>query len=112
MAMVDALNAIDPLTAGGVPRPSAVFTRYMMITSAVAARRRFPAVTWSSIWYRLSSFAVIKSTQNRAMPGSPHPGRGWVPMRQWHSYGDILTGATVAEPIVRPYFSAKRRTGP
>ena len=27
-------------------------------------RRRFPAATWSSVWYLLSSFAVISYTSN------------------------------------------------
>jgi uncharacterized membrane protein YfcA len=35
-----------------------------MFTAAVVARRRVPAATWSSIWYLLSSFAVISYTNN------------------------------------------------
>jgi hypothetical protein len=31
-----------------------------MFTNSVIKRRRLPAATWSSIWYLLSSFAVIK----------------------------------------------------
>jgi hypothetical protein len=37
---------------------------YVMFTSSVAARRRVPAATWSSVWYLLSSFAVISYTSN------------------------------------------------
>jgi hypothetical protein len=37
---------------------------YVMFTASVAARRRIPAATWSSIWYLLSSFAVISYTSN------------------------------------------------
>jgi hypothetical protein len=37
---------------------------YVMFTSAVAARRRLPAASWSSIWYLLSSYAVINYTEN------------------------------------------------
>ena len=37
---------------------------YVMFTAAVTARRRFPAATWSSVWYLLSSFAVISYTSN------------------------------------------------
>jgi hypothetical protein len=37
---------------------------YVMFTSAVVARRRVSAATWSSIWYMLSSFAVISYTEN------------------------------------------------
>jgi hypothetical protein len=33
-----------------------------MFTSAVVARRRVPAATWSSLWF--SSFAVISYTSN------------------------------------------------
>jgi hypothetical protein len=35
-----------------------------MFTASVAARRRVPAASWSSIWYLLSSFAVISYTNN------------------------------------------------
>ena len=37
---------------------------YVMFSSAIASRRRLPAATWSSVWYLLSSFAVISYTQN------------------------------------------------
>jgi len=35
-----------------------------MFTSAVVARKRVPAATWSSVWYLLSSYAVISYTEN------------------------------------------------
>ena len=35
-----------------------------MFTSAVVARKRVPAATWSSVWYVLSSYAVISYTEN------------------------------------------------
>jgi hypothetical protein len=60
-----ALLAIDPLTALGVLAATAATDAvYVMFSSAVAARKRVPAATWSSIWYLLSSFAVISYTQN------------------------------------------------
>ena len=37
---------------------------YVMFTSAVVARKRVPAASWSAVWYLLSSFAVISYTQN------------------------------------------------
>jgi len=37
---------------------------YVMFTSAVVARKRMNAATWSSVWYLLSSFAVIHYTEN------------------------------------------------
>ena len=37
---------------------------YVMFTSSVIARKRVSAATWSSIWYLLSSFAVISYTEN------------------------------------------------
>ena len=37
---------------------------YVMFTSAVVARKRVPAATWSSVWYLLSSYAVISYTEN------------------------------------------------
>jgi hypothetical protein len=60
-----ALLAIDPLTAGGVVLATAATDAvYVMFSSAVAARRRLSAANWSSVWYLLSSFAVISYTQN------------------------------------------------
>src|SRR6186997_3613520 len=59
------MAAIDPLTAGAVLLATAATDAvYVMFTSAVVARRRVPAATWSSIWYVLSSFAVISYTNN------------------------------------------------
>jgi uncharacterized membrane protein YhaH (DUF805 family) len=56
---------IDPLLALGVIAATAATDAvYVMFTSAVVARRRVPAATWSSIWYLLSSFAVISYTNN------------------------------------------------
>src|SRR5256885_16438090 len=60
-----AMAAIDPLTAGGVLLATAATDAvYVMFTSAVVARKRVPAASWSSIWYLLSSFAVISYTEN------------------------------------------------
>lgn len=57
--------AIDPLTAGAVVLATAATDAvYVMFTSAVVARRRVPAASWSSLWYLLSSFAVISYTEN------------------------------------------------
>ena len=59
------MAAIDPLTAGGVLLATAATDAvYVMFTSAVVARRRVPAATWSSVWYLLSSYAVISYTEN------------------------------------------------
>jgi hypothetical protein len=56
---------ISPLTAVGVVLATAATDAvYVMFTSAVVARRRVPAATWSAIWYMLSSFAVISYTEN------------------------------------------------
>ena len=56
---------IDPLIALGVMVATATTdAAYVMFTSAVVTRRRVPAATWSSIWYLLSSFAVISYTNN------------------------------------------------
>ena len=57
--------SIDPLIAGGVVLATALTdAAYVMFTSAVVARRRIPAASWSSVWYLLSSFAVISYTNN------------------------------------------------
>jgi hypothetical protein len=59
------MSAINPLTAGAVVLATAATDAvYVMFTSAVVARKRVPAATWSSIWYLLSSFAVISYTEN------------------------------------------------
>src|ERR1700754_3568631 len=60
-----AMAAIDPLTAGGVLLATALTDAvYVMFTSAVVARKCVPAARWSSIWYVLSSYAVISYTEN------------------------------------------------
>lgn len=59
------MPAIDPLTAAAVlVATAATDAVYVMFTSAVVQRRRVPAATWSSIWYLLSSYAVISYTGN------------------------------------------------
>jgi hypothetical protein len=56
---------VDPLVAAGVLLATAMTDAvYVAFTTAVVARRRVPAATWSSIWYLLSSFAVISYTNN------------------------------------------------
>jgi hypothetical protein len=65
LSIPSAVLAIDPLTAVGVLAATAATDAvYVMFSSAVASRRRLPAATWSSVWYMLSSFAVISYTQN------------------------------------------------
>ena len=59
------MSAINPLTAAAVVLATAATDAvYVMFTSAVVARKRVPAATWSSVWYLLSSFAVISCTEN------------------------------------------------
>ena len=59
------MAALDPLTAGAVLLATAATDAvYVMFTSAVVARKRVPAATWSSVWYLLSSYAVISYTEN------------------------------------------------
>jgi hypothetical protein len=56
---------IDPLIALGVIAATAATDAvYVMFNAAVSARRRVPAASWSSVWYLLSSFAVISYTSN------------------------------------------------
>jgi uncharacterized membrane protein YhaH (DUF805 family) len=52
------------LAAGVVLATAATDAVYVLFTSAVIARRRVSAASWSSIWYLLSSFAVISYTNN------------------------------------------------
>lgn len=59
------LGEIDPLLALGVTLATAATDAvYVMFTSAVIARKRIWAANWSSLWYVLSSFAVISYTNN------------------------------------------------
>ncbi len=61
------LLGIDPLLAlGVVVATAATDAVYVMFTSAVVARRRVPGAAWGSVWYLLSSFAVISYTNNWA----------------------------------------------
>jgi len=56
---------IDPWVAVGVVAATAATDAiYVLFTAAVAARRRVPAASWSSVWYLLSSFAVISYTSH------------------------------------------------
>ena len=57
--------SINPLTAAAVVIATAATDAvYVMFTSAVVARKRVPAASWSSVWYLLSSYAVISYTEN------------------------------------------------
>ena len=57
---------IDPMLAVAVMFATACTDAvYVLFTNAVL-RRRLPAASWSSIWYLLSSFAVISYTQHWA----------------------------------------------
>jgi hypothetical protein len=59
------MMTVDPLTAAGVlVATAATDAVYVMFTSAVIARKRVSAATWSSFWYLLSSYAVISYTEN------------------------------------------------
>src|SRR5471030_164817 len=56
---------VDPLIATGVVLATAATDAvYVMFTSAVIARRRVPAATWSACWYLLSFYTVITYTEN------------------------------------------------
>ena len=52
------------LALGVLASTAATDAVYVMFNAAVSARKRVPAATWSSIWYLLSSFAVISYTEN------------------------------------------------
>jgi hypothetical protein len=57
---------IEPLIAVGVVIATAATDAvYVLFSAAVSGRRRVSAATWSSVWYLLSSFAVISYTNNR-----------------------------------------------
>jgi len=59
------IEPIQPwLALGVVASTAATDAVYVMFTSAVVARHRLRAASWSSAWYLLSAFAVISYTQN------------------------------------------------
>ena len=59
------IHAPNPVIAVGVVASTAATDAvYVMFTAAVAARRRSIAASWSSVWYLLSSYAVISYTEN------------------------------------------------
>jgi hypothetical protein len=69
---------IDPLLALGVTVSTAATDAiYVMFSAAVAARKRVPAATWSSLWYLLSAFAVISYTRNWVYVGFAAAG-SWI----------------------------------
>ena len=56
---------VDLIVALGVVLATAATDAvYVMFTASVAARRAGLAATWSSLWYLLSSFAVISYTND------------------------------------------------
>jgi hypothetical protein len=76
-----AMAAIDPLTAGAVLLATAATDAvYVMFTSAVVARKRVPAATWSSVWYLLSSYAVISYPKTGSMSVSRRSAHGSAPL--------------------------------
>ena len=77
------MTAIDPLTAGAVVLATATTDAvYVMFKAAVVARKRVRAANWSTIWYLLSSFAVISYTEKGSMSSSRPSGPGSAPMRR------------------------------
>ncbi|HSU59844.1 MAG TPA: hypothetical protein VLI55_11060 [Bryobacteraceae bacterium] len=59
------MHAFNPFIAIGVVASTALTDAvYVLFTSAVAARRRMSAASWSSLWYLLAAFAVISYTGN------------------------------------------------
>ena len=63
--MLDHFKHIAPVLALGVLLSTAATDAiYVLLTNAVARRKRVPAATWSSIWYLISSFAVINYTRD------------------------------------------------
>ncbi|HZY97382.1 MAG TPA: hypothetical protein VFE35_09785 [Candidatus Cybelea sp.] len=63
--MLQHFAQIQPLLAIGVAASTAATDAvYVFFTAAVSGRKRISAATWSSIWYLLSSFAVISYTRD------------------------------------------------
>lgn len=59
------MHDLNPAIAVGVfVSTAATDAVYVFFNSAVAARRRFSAASWSGLWYLLAAFAVISYTKN------------------------------------------------
>jgi len=58
---------LNPLIAAAVFGATIITDAvYVFFTSAVVARQRVRAASWSSVWYLLSAFTVINYTGNPA----------------------------------------------
>jgi hypothetical protein len=65
--MPEQLAQLQPwLALGVVVSTAATDAVYVAFTAAVSSRSRVAAASWSSVWYLLSSFAVITYTKNWA----------------------------------------------
>ncbi len=63
--MVPHISPIAPAVAIAVVVSTALTDAvYVFFSASVAGRHRLAAASWSSLWYLLSSFAVISYTQN------------------------------------------------
>jgi predicted small integral membrane protein len=60
--LVNFSDVQPPLAAGVLLSTAATDAIYVLFSAAVSARRRISAASWSSVWYLLSSFAVISYT--------------------------------------------------
>jgi hypothetical protein len=90
---------IDPWIAiGVVVATAATDSVYVMFMAAVTARRRVPAATWSSVWYLLSSFAVISYTSHWVYVGFAALG-SWI-----GAYASITFLSHRTQPVLAPPF--------
>jgi hypothetical protein len=65
--MLEQFAQIQPwLALGVIASTAATDAVYVAFTAAVSSRHRIAAASWSSVWYLLSSFAVITYTKNWA----------------------------------------------
>ena len=90
------IPAFDPLTAILVVLATAITDAiYIRFTAAIINRQRLATANWSSLWYLMSSFAVINYTHN------------WIYV-VFAAAGSWI-GAYVSMPVSRP--SQNRRVG-
>ncbi len=97
------MEAPNLLIAAGVTASTALTDAvYVLFNSAVTARRRVSAASWSSLWYVLSAFAVISYTGNPlyvlfAALGSWLGAFGAV---TWLKRSDSQSSAPIVQPVV------------
>lgn len=95
------MHVPNPWIAVGVTASTALTDAvYVLFTSAVSARRRVSAASWSSLWYMLSAFAVISYTTDSIYVV-------FAALGSWLGAFGAVTWLKRKDPDVRPHAALK-----